>query len=181
MKYNQIIKLKDGMECRLRNAAEADGQALLDLFRLTHGETDFLRSYPDEKVYDAVRESDVLKEKSESENEIEMLAEVDGRIVGSAGISAVGSKYKVRHRAEFGISVVKDFWGLGIGRALTAACIECARKAGYVQLELNVVAENERAAEMYKKFGFVEFGRNPKAFNSRVSGYHEVIYMRLEL
>ncbi len=181
MKYNQIIKLKDGMECRLRNAAEADGQALLDLFRLTHGETDFLRSYPDEKVYDAVRESDVLKEKSESENEIEMLAEVDGRIVGSAGISAVGSKYKVRHRAEFGISVVKDFWGLGIGRALTAACIECARKAGYVQLELNVVAENERAAEMYKKFGFVEFGRNPKAFNSRVSGYQEVIYMRLEL
>lgn len=181
MKYNQIIKLEDGRECLLRNAAEADGQALLDLFRLSHGETDFLRSYPDEKVYDAVRESAVLKEKSESENEIEMLAEVDGRIVGNAGISAVGSKYKVRHRAEFGISVVKDFWGLGIGRALTAACIECARKAGYVQLELNVVAENERAAEMYKKFGFVEFGRNPKAFNSRVSGFQEVIYMRLEL
>lgn len=181
MKYNQIIKLEDGRECLLRNAAETDGQALLDLFRLAHSETDFLRSYPDEKVYDAVRESAVLKEKSESENEIEMLAEVDGRIVGSAGISAVGSKYKVRHRAEFGISVVKDFWGLGIGRALTAACIECARKAGYVQLELNVVAENERAAEMYKKFGFVEFGRNPKAFNSRVSGFQEVIYMRLEL
>lgn len=111
MKYNQIIKLEDGRECLLRNAAETDGQALLDLFRLAHGETDFLRSYPDEKVYDAVRESAVLKEKSESENEIEMLAEVDGRIVGSAGISAVGSKYKVRHRAEFGISVVKDFWG----------------------------------------------------------------------
>lgn len=181
MKYNRTIYLKDGRECLLRNAAETDGQALLDLFRLSHGETDFLRSYPDEKVYDAVRESTVLKEKSESENEIEMLAEVDGRIVGSAGISAVGSKYKVRHRAEFGISVAKDFWGLGIGRTLTAACIECARKAGYVQLELNVVAENERAAEMYKKFGFVEFGRNPKAFNSRVSGFQEVIYMRLEL
>lgn len=40
------------------------------------------------------------------------------------------------HRAEFGISIAKEFWGLGIGQALTAACIDCARKAGYAQLEL---------------------------------------------
>ena len=33
--------------------------------------------------------------------------------------------------------------GIGIGRALTEACIECARAAGYVQLELEAVAENE--------------------------------------
>lgn len=181
MKYDRIIKLKDGRECRLRNATESDGQALLDIFRLTHSETDFLRSYTDEKVYNAVRESAVLKEKSDSENEIETLAEVDGRIVGSAGISAVGSKYKVRHRAEFGISVIRDFWGFGIGNALMAACIKCARNAGYIQLELNVVAENERAIAMYKKAGFVEYGRNPKGFNSRITGFQEVVYMRLEL
>lgn len=48
----------------------------------------------------------------------------------------------VRHRAEFGISIAQEYWGLGIGRALMDACIECARKAGYVQLELNVVANN---------------------------------------
>ena len=61
------------------------------------------------------------------------------------------------------------------------ACIECAKEAGYTQLELNVVAENERAVSLYKKMDFVEYGRNPRGFNSRLSGYQEVVYMLLEL
>jgi ribosomal protein S18 acetylase RimI-like enzyme len=64
---------------------------------------------------------------------------------------------------------------------LTKACIQCAKEAGYRQLELNVVAENERAISLYRSLGFVEFGRNPKGFNSRITGYQELIYMRLEL
>ncbi len=101
--------------------------------------------------------------------------------MGVAGIEAVGAKFKVRHRAELGISVAKKFWGLGIGQALTAARIECARTAGYVQLELNAVAENARALSMYEKAGFVEYGRNPKGFNSSTAGFQELVYMRLEL
>lgn len=151
MKYDQVIILKNGMECRLRNGMECDGQAVLDNFNLTHGETDYLLTYPDENSFNVTQESQFLKEKSESENEIELVAVVDHTIVGTAGIEAVGSKYKVRHRAEFGISVAREFWGLGIGQALTAACMECAKAAGYIQLELTVVAGNERAVSMYKK------------------------------
>ena len=122
-----------------------------------------------------------LQEKAESPNEIEILAVVDGKVIGMAGIEAVGTKYKVKHRAELGISILKDYWGLGLGKALINACVQCAREAGYSQLELDVVAENERAIALYKSFGFVEFGRNPKGFNSRTSGYQELVYMFLEL
>ena len=138
-------------------------------------------SYPDENSFDAVQEGAFLQGKTESKNEIEIIAVVDGVTAGMAGIEAIGSKYKVRHRADFGISVDKQFWGLGIGSELMNACIECARKAGYVQLELNVVAENEKAISLYKKAGFVEYGRNPKGFNSRTAGFQELIFMRLEL
>lgn len=181
MKYDQVITLKNGMECRLRNGMESDGQAVLDNFNLTHEETDYLLTYPDENSFDVVKESQYLKEKSESKNEIEIIAIVDNVVVGTAGIEAIGEKYKVRHRAEFGISIAREFWGVGLGQALTAACIACARDAGYIQLELNVVADNERALSVYQKAGFVEYGRNPKGFNSRVAGFQEVIYMRLEL
>ncbi len=181
MKYHQMITLKNGMECCIRNGTEQDGQAVLDNFNLTHGETDYLLFYPDENSFDVTQESRFLKEKTESENEILLVAVVDGAVVGTAGIEAIGAKYKVRHRAEFGISVAKDFWGLGIGQALMAACVECARAAGYIQLELNVVAENTRAVSMYQKAGFVEYGRNPKGFRSRITGFQEVIDMRLEL
>jgi ribosomal protein S18 acetylase RimI-like enzyme len=90
-------------------------------------------------------------------------------------------KEKVKHRAEFGISVDKAYWGLGIGRALTEACIECAKEAGYAQLELEVVAENRSALTLYESVGFVEYGRNPKGFRSRLTGWQELVLMRLEL
>ncbi len=181
MKYNKTILLKNNKTCCLRHGTESDGPAVLENFNRTHAQTDFLLSYPDENSFDAEQESRFLKEREESEREIEILAVVDGAVVGTAGIEAVGAKYKVLHRAEFGISVDQTYWGLGIGRALMDACIECARTAGYAQLELQVVAENKRAIELYEKAGFVEFGRNPKGFRSRTAGYQEVVCMRLEL
>lgn len=181
MQYNQTITLKDGTRCCLRNGTEADAQAVFDNFQLTHSQTDYLFTYPDENSFDVAQEGKFLKEKAESANEIEILAIVDNTVVGTAGIDAVGTKYKVRHRAEFGISVAKEFWGLGIGRALTEACIVCAKAAGYTQLELSVVAENTTAVSMYRKAGFVEYGRNPKGFLSRSGKYQELVYMRLDL
>lgn len=181
MKYNNTVTLKDGRACILRNGTASDGQALLEVFNRTHEQTDYLLSYPDEHDYTAEREAAFLQEKTESADEIELLAEVDGCVVGSAGIGCVGRKEKLRHRAEFGIGVDRAYWGLGVGRALTEACIACAKMAGYTQLELEVVAENGAALSLYKSVGFEEYGRNPKGFRSRTSGWQEVVLMRLEL
>lgn len=181
MIYNQEIILKNGARAYLRNGDASDGLAVYENFNLTHAETDYLLSYPDENSFDPEQEARFLKEKTESPNEIEIIGLVDGKIAGTAGIEAVGCKHKVKHRAEFGISVLREYWGIGLGKALTKACIQCARDAGYVQLELNVVAGNERAISLYRDMGFVEFGRNPRGFNSRESGFQELVYMLLRL
>ena len=140
MKYNQKIILKNGKEACLRNGDASDGNAVYEVFNLTHAETDYLLSYPDENSFDPEQEARFLEAKTNSLNEIEIVALVDGKIVGTAGIEAVGAKYKVKHRADFGISVLREYWGLGLGKALTKACIQCARDAGYAQLELTAVA-----------------------------------------
>ena len=44
-----------------------------------------------------------------------------------------------------------------------------------------MVAENARAIAMYQRAGFVEYGRNPRGFRSRISGYQELVSMRMEL
>ena len=106
---------------------------------------------------------------------------MDGVIVGSAGISPVGSKRKLRHRAEFGVTVEKSFWGRGIGRALTEACISLARQAGYLQLELDAVGENHTALSLYQSVGFREYGRNPWGFRTKDGRWQELVLMRLEL
>ena len=181
MEYSSIVTLKDGRACTLRNGTASDGQALLDVFNLTHEQTDFLLTYSEEHRCTAQQEADFLQERTDSADEIELLAELDGKVVGSAGIGCVGRKEKIRHRAEFGISVDKAYWRLGIGLAMTKACIECAKKAGYIQLELEVVAENRSAIALYESVGFVEYGRNPKGFRSRFTGWQEVVLMRLDL
>ena len=61
------------------------------------------------------------------------------------------------------------------------ACIACARQAGYTQLELDVISDNEHAISLYKKLGFMEYGCNPKGFQSKYSGFQELIYMQPEL
>lgn len=181
MQYQKIIALKDGRLCCLRNGMQSDGAAMFRHFNLTHGQTDYLLSYPDENSFSEEQEGVFLKNKAESGNEIQLIALVDGVIAGSAGIEAVGKKFKVRHRAEFGICVDQAYWGLGIGWALTESCIQCARDAGYLQLELEAVAENARALSLYRKAGFVEYGRNPRGFSSRRGVFQEIVYMRMEL
>ena len=181
MQYSRTVALKDGRICILRNGTERDAQSVLDNFITTHGQTEYLSTYPDEISLTHERERAYLKKMSESDREVELVAEVDGVITGTAGVDRVGSAQKIRHRASFGISIDKAWWGLGIGRALTEACIECAGAAGYAQLELEVVADNGRALALYQSLGFVEYGRNPRGFRSRSDGWQEIVLMRMEL
>lgn len=181
MEYRKTVVLKDGRECIIRNGTAADAHAVLDNFILTHAQTEYLSSYPDEISFTLEQEAGFLAKKAEAPREIELLAEVEGKVAGTAGIQGVGSFEKVKHRAGFGISLDKAFWGLGIGRALTRACIECAKKAGYEQLELEAVAENEKAVMLYKTEGFKEFGRNPKGFRLRDGSFRELILMYRKL
>ena len=181
MRFSQRIILNNGKEALLKNGGLSDGRAVYELFNTIHAETDYLLAYPDENCFDPEQEAQFLEDRCRSINEIEIIAFVDSKAVGMAGIETIGTKYKTRHRAELYISVLKEYWGLGLGRALAEACIHCAKDAGYEQLELNVVADNTRAISMYKGLGFDEFGRNPRGFNSRTRGFQELIYMLLRL
>lgn len=181
MHYQKEIVLKDGTVCLLRSAAGDDAEEVLRVFNLTHGQTENLLTYPEESSFTLEEERSFLEKQNSSSNAVEICAFVGGCLTGTAGIEPVGSRIKVKHRAEFGIAVDRDWWGRGIGRALTLACLECAREAGFVQVELDAVAENEGALALYRSVGFTEYGRNPKGFRTRDGRWQELVYMRLEL
>ena len=180
MQYKKEVILKDGTKCLLRGAGEQDAEAVLRCFNRTHAETDYLLTYPEENSFTVEKEAEFLKAQADSPNAIEIAAFVDGTLAGTAGIEPIGGKEKIRHRADFGIAIEKVYWGRGIGKALTLACIECAKQADFLQLELEVVAENASAVKLYESVGFREYGRNPRGFRAR-SGWQEIVLMRLEL
>ena len=86
MQYEKEIVLKDGTECLLRGASEADAAEVLRIFGLTHAETDYLLTYPEENSFTVEQEAEFLKERSKGKNAIEIAAFVDGRIAGTAEV-----------------------------------------------------------------------------------------------
>ncbi len=90
MQYQKIIQLRDGRACYLRSTGESDGQAVYDNFIQTHEETDYLLSYSDESTLTPEQEGAFLQRRADSDNEVLLIAVVDGRVVATAGITAVG-------------------------------------------------------------------------------------------
>ena len=84
MRYVREVKLKCGLELLVRNAVASDARALRETTQRTHAETDYLLSYPDEQSVDDEQEACSLEEAERSGNEVELVAVIDGRIVGSA-------------------------------------------------------------------------------------------------
>ncbi|MDQ3780741.1 MAG: GNAT family N-acetyltransferase [Chloroflexota bacterium] len=90
------------------------------------------------------------------------VAEVDGRVVGIAGLHVKRSRR--RHVGEIGMMVHDDFQGQGIGRQLLAALLELADNyLGLIRVELEVLPDNACAVTLYEHFGFQHEGRKQKA------------------
>lgn len=181
MEYYKQTTTKDGRTLILRSAEKDDAEAYIEYYDIAHGETNFLTSYPDESQHEIRAVSEHLEAVKQNDTALELCAFANGKLIASAGFAMIKNRVKTRHRASYGISVIKEYWRMGIGTELTKTCIELAKKAGYLQLELEVVADNDTAVSLYQKIGFVEFGRNPKAFRTRQGQLQEVISMRLEL
>jgi RimJ/RimL family protein N-acetyltransferase len=181
MNYYKQIQLKNGTTCVLRNPSGDDAKGILEHMILTSAETDNMLRYPDEITMTEAEERIYLLEIEAKPHAIMISAEIDGTIVANGGFNPVSPYGKCKHRAEFGISIQKQYWGRGIGSHIMAAILETARQAGFEQLELDVVTDNHRAVALYKKFGFQIFGTNETAFRLRDGQYQSTYLMACRL
>ena len=107
-----------------------------------------------------------------------LVAEVDGRVVGYAGLHLRDGKR--RHSAWLGIAVHDEFAGRGAGRLLMSALLDLADNwIGLVRVDLEASAANERAIAMYRRLGFVEEGRQKKAYFAEGAFEDAVIMARV--
>lgn len=88
--------------------------------------------------------------------DLPLVAELDGDIVGTAGLHPAGPALRRRHVMMLGISLAPEAQGKGVGTALMAAMCDYADNwLGTLRLELDVYTDNEVALRLYRKFGFV--------------------------
>ena len=156
--------LKDGRKLILRNAKESDAQEMLAFRVKSIGESDFLMQYPEEMAdYGIDKQLAFINRMIESPKDKMFTAIVDGKIAGTGQVS-FNTRIKTKHRANIGIALLKEYWGLGIGSAIFTEIIKSATEyGGITQLELEVVEGNNRAMALYKKFGFETVAEIPDA------------------
>ncbi len=109
--------------------------------------------------------------------QITLVATVNGRVIGNAGLHPVSDHPCVKHVCSIGIGIAHAYQGRGVGRALMNACLDFAERwANYGRIELTVHADNPRAIKLYESLGFMHEGRLHD-YSFREGGYVDALMM----
>lgn len=133
---------------------------------------DFINSLIDEGAQIAFNKKLSLKEEKEflkntlkqikKHSGVFITAEYNGTIVGTAGIALKGNRQN--HVGEYGITIRKDYRGIGLGAYLTKKAIELAQRhlnPAPKFIRLSVFSTNKPAINLYKKYGFKKAAEIP--------------------
>lgn len=135
-----------------RKPIKEDAKNILDYLKKVGGESDNLTFGKEGIPFTVEQEEDYLDKLSSPC----IIAIEDGKIVGD-GILELGCR-RISHTAELSISVIKEYWGKGVGSTIMELLIKEAKDRGVTKINLKVRADNQRAKGLYKKFGFVKEG-----------------------
>ncbi|SKB64493.1 Protein N-acetyltransferase, RimJ/RimL family [Acetoanaerobium noterae] len=171
-------KTIDGRKIKwiLRSPVQSDGNQLSEVRLKIDGETENLdreygEAYMSPEDFEKLIYTDSIAEKS-----IFLVAEVEDKIVGFA--RCVGNKLRrFEHKADFGICILEDYWGYGIGSTILENILAWADEVGIEKISLTVIETNNKAIDLYKKYGFVEEGRLVKDRRHRDGNYYNTVIM----
>jgi RimJ/RimL family protein N-acetyltransferase len=170
--------LPNGQALEIRNAKVEDAPAMLAYFRQLTDETEFLLF--------TLREAAELSVESEKEyihsfrdykKDLLLVAVTGGQLVGTITIKQP-QLWKQAHLGQMGIGILHDYWNMGIGRRLVTASIRWAEQHKDIEIiHLSVFSNNERAIQLYRNFGFEEYGRMPHGVRQKDGSYGDTILM----
>ena len=160
----------EGVE--IRPARPSDGRQWLEHIGGVAAESRYIRT---DEVRWTLRQIRQRFRKPYTRDELNVVALEDGKLIGTLWVGRENNPVTA-HVASLGMSVDKDRRSRGIGSALMAEAFAWARWAEIEKLALTVYPQNQRAINLYKKFGFVEEGRLT-GHSKKSYGYEDEIVM----
>lgn len=143
----------NGIYYMVRSAIDKDAKELSALRLQIDGETENLDREKGEAFIDIQEFEQIIKTDTENARNLFLVAVVHDRIVGFSRCEGNDLK-RFFHKVEFGVCVLKDFWGYGIGKNLLKESIAWADSNGIKKITLNVLETNDKAIKLYQRFGF---------------------------
>ncbi len=110
----------------------------------------------------------------EKDEAVNIIAEIDSKIVASGGI-AKGKYNDTSRHGSLGLTVSREYRGVGIGSRIIQTLVTESRHMGLKSIDVEFLATNKSAERAYKKAGFKRAGiipakifRNGKYFDAMI-------------
>lgn len=146
----------------IREATAEDANALLEYTKIIGSESDNLTYGPEGMRITLEQEITFLDRMKEDEHSVFYCAWQGSVLVGTANLS--GMPRRMSHRAELGISVLKNYWNNGIGSMLMQKIVDYAKQHDIEIINLEVRSDNLAAIHLYEKYGYKKTGMIPAFF-----------------
>jgi len=144
--------LPSGQALRIRTIRPSDREALHDGFHLLSKATIRDRFF-NAKLDLTPQELTYFTEVDRSCH-VALVAELEeGEQRRPVGVGRFVRSHQQPNACEFAITIVDDFQGQGIGKALLKRLVDCARRLGIRQLEASVLPQNSRMTRLLHRSG----------------------------
>lgn len=175
--YYKIITLPSKREIILRVPQLSDAQTLSDYINDLVNEDTFISSRT-QTLKDQEGYIQSMLKKMQEGKEFHIIAIHNERKVGAVDIFNLGVRKE--HAGELQINIHKDFRGEGLGKILLDEITRIAQeKLKLKLLILTCFSVNQKALALYKKYGFTEYGRLPKAIFYKNTYIDEVLMYKV--
>lgn len=175
------IRLKTGELVTLRMATTDDAANIAETTRRNLMESVFLMIHPEDFNPSKEQTADWIQFHQKKTNSLLLVAEVNDRIVAVQNFTGKQSK-KTRHTGEYGVAILPEWRGKGLGQKMLSSLIKWASQNPEVEImELQVFSGNTIARELYKKAGFEEVGHVKRAFKLDDGSYEDNVIMCLDV
>ncbi len=149
------VRLSNGQVLSIRDAVRDDAARIIQYLEKIPFESEYLTFGPGELTVTVDEEEKMIEESIKAQNKVMLVAEVDNVLVSCLNFRG-GPRPRNEHAGEFGVSVLKEYWGLGIGNAMIVEMFEWAKVSKVVRkINLMVRSDNSKAVHLYEKHGFM--------------------------
>ena len=177
--FPKEFTLKNGKKIIIRPAEPNDAEALLKFSEEIFKDDKFFLTTREEiaEQLTVEKQKERIEKYLNKSGTILLVAEAAGVIAGTSEVDK-GKRKRCQHVGRVGISVFKEYRGIGVGTALLQSVIEWAKEDKIIEkLSIDVFSNNNRAIGLYKKLGFCEHGRAPKELKINEDEYVDSILM----
>ena len=162
----------------------ADARDLLELDVAVHEAGWGTVLAPDELPQSLEDQRRRLEERPTGTDGCDLVVEVEGRVVAHGSAKRRVRPRAIRHVVGLALGVHPEFQRLGMGRLLMEGLLEWVRTQPgepILRVELNVLADNDRAIPLYESLGFAAEGVHRKFLRRPDGSFVDDVKMALIL